>query len=156
MPSDKTDFFILFFFHPDFTVGTVMATFASTVLPSTPSALPFSVMSYGVKRFRLADFTANRELHPALKIFLLCCGKLSLGSHEHPPVALSSFFRLQSYKKKCIFHYLLQKNRGNGNKKTIFGRTEVQPYIIIWCHFRGSPRLSASTLLVLQSSFGNV
>jgi len=70
-----------------------------------------------VKRFRLADFTADRELHPALKIFLLCCGKLSLGSHEHPPVALSSFFRLQSYKKKCIFHYLLQKNRGKGNKK---------------------------------------
>jgi len=48
MPSDKTDFFILFFFHPDFTVGTVMATFASTVLPSTPSALPFSVMFHGV------------------------------------------------------------------------------------------------------------
>jgi len=62
-----------------------------------------------VKRLRLADFTADRELHPALKIFLLCCGKLSLGNHEHPPIALSSFFRLQSYKKKMYFPLSIAK-----------------------------------------------
>jgi len=36
----------LFFFHPDYTVGTVIAT---------------------VRAQRLADFTADREFHPALK-----------------------------------------------------------------------------------------
>jgi hypothetical protein len=47
----------VFFFHPDFTVG-------SGVSPNQPreALLAFS---------RVADFTASRESHPTLKNFLL-------------------------------------------------------------------------------------
>jgi hypothetical protein len=48
------NFKIIFFFHPDFTVGAVVST-----------AQPVFIES------RLADFTAGREFHPALKKLFL-------------------------------------------------------------------------------------
>lgn len=151
MPSDKTDFFILFFFHPDFTVGTVMATFASTVLPSTPSALPFSVMSYGVawsvSGSRTLPPIGNYTLPWRFFFYVVANSVLAVMS-----ILLLPCLRFSGCKviKKNVFSIIYcKKIVVRAIKKTIFGHAEVQPYIIIWCYFRGSPRLSASTLLVL-------
>jgi len=53
MPDRIVFFLIVFFFHPDFNCW---------------------YRSRNGSAFRLADFTANREFHPALKIVLQNCG----------------------------------------------------------------------------------
>lgn len=56
-----------FFFHPDLPCGDT-AEVPSTCAAATPSRITVGAVISTAHAFRLADFTADRDFHPALKI----------------------------------------------------------------------------------------